>query len=256
MDIILHELYGFTECSGPATANMGQEKCRPGSVGQNYIGVNNRILNPDSNGIGEIATKSRNVFMGYHKNEIKTKEVFVNGWFKSGDLGRIDQDGFMWVMGRLKEIIITAAGENIAPVPIENQIKAELPDLLSNVVVIGDKRKYLTCLVTLKCKIDEFGIPTDLLDDRAIKFCQNICGMDLIRTIEEFKSNPKAIDAIEQAIQKANKKATANPHKVQKFSILPIDLTIAGGELGPTLKLKRHFIVQKYFNLIEEMYNF
>ena len=84
--------------------------------------------------------------MGYHKEEAKTKEVFDDGWYLSGDLGQFDPDGLLWLTGRSKELIITAGGENIAPVLIENSIKFELPELLSNVVVVGDKRKYLTCL--------------------------------------------------------------------------------------------------------------
>ena len=119
---------------------------KPGSVGLSYYGVNNIILNPDHEGYGEVATKSRNVFMGYHKEEAKTKEVFEDGWYKSGDLGRFDPDGLLWLTGRRKELIITAGGENIPPVLIENNIKLELPELLSYVVVVGDKRKYLTCL--------------------------------------------------------------------------------------------------------------
>ena len=119
---------------------------KPGSVGESYWGVANTILNPDHEGHGEVATKSRNVFMGYHKEENKTQEVFEDGWYKSGDLGRFDSDGFLWLTGRLKELIITAGGENIAPILIENNIKLELPELLSYVVVVGDKRKYLTCL--------------------------------------------------------------------------------------------------------------
>ena len=119
---------------------------KPGSVGQSYWGVTNTILNPDHEGHGEVATKARNVFMGYHKEENKTKEVFEDNWYKSGDLGQYDQDGFLWLTGRLKELIITAGGENIAPILIENNIKLELPELLSYVVVVGDKRKYLTCL--------------------------------------------------------------------------------------------------------------
>ena len=119
---------------------------KPGSVGLSYYGLNNTILNPDSEGCGEVATKSRNVFMGYHKEEAKTKEVFEDGWYLSGDLGRFDTDGLLWLTGRRKELIITAGGENIPPVLIENNIKAELPELLSNVAVVGNKRKYITCL--------------------------------------------------------------------------------------------------------------
>ena len=231
--------------------------CRPGSVGKPLDGVYNKILNPDENGFGEIATRSRNVFMGYHNDEEKTQEAFdPDGWFKSGDIGRVDQDGYLWISGRLKELIITSGGENIAPIPIENRIKNELSEIVSNVVVVGDQRKYLTCLITLKCKImSNSGAPTSILDEEAAKFCQKVTNEDSITTVEEFKKNSKLNDLIQEAIGRANTKAIAKPHKVQKFKILPLDLSLSGGELTPTLKLKRHFITKKYSNEISEMYD-
>ena len=229
--------------------------CKLGSSGLPFLGVTSKILNPDSDGIGEIATRSRNIFMGYHKDEVRTKEVFDSqGWYKSGDLGRIDQDGFYWVCGRIKELIITSGGENIAPIPIESQIKAELPELVSNVIVVGDQKKYLTCLISLKCKVDESGGPTNILEDDVIKFSNKISPQKSVRNIEEFKEDSKLNAVIQDGIQRANSKATANPHKIQKFSILPIDLSISGGELGPTLKVKRQYIFTKYANEISKMY--
>ena len=194
--------------------------------------------------------------MGYHKDEVRTKEaVDKDGWYKSGDLGRLDQDGFLWITGRIKELLITSGGENIPPVPIENQIKSELPELISNVIVIGDHRKYLTCLVSLKCKVNEAGMPTNILEDEVKSFCKRMSPVsDDVQTIEEFKNDPKLTSVIQRAIENANSKATANPHKVQKFSILPIDFSVAGEELGPTLKLKRHFIIKKYSAEISKMY--
>ena len=229
--------------------------CKLGSSGLPFLGVTSKILNPDLDGIGEIATRSRNIFMGYHKDEMRTKEVFDSeGWYKSGDLGRIDQDGFYWVCGRIKELIITSGGENIAPIPIESQIKTELPELVSNVIVVGDQKKYLTCLISLKCKVDESGGPTNILEDDVIKFCNKISPQKSVRNIEEFKEDSKLNAVIQDGIQRANSKATANPHKIQKFSILPIDLSISGGELGPTLKVKRQYIFTKYANEISKMY--
>ena len=229
--------------------------CKLGSSGLPFLGVTSKILNPDLDGIGEIATRSRNIFMGYHKDEMRTKEVFDSeGWYKSGDLGRIDQDGFYWVCGRIKELIITSGGENIAPIPIESQIKTELPELVSNVIVVGDQKKYLTCLISLKCKVDESGGPTNILEDDVIKFSNKISPQKSVRNIEEFKEDSKLNAVIQDGIQRANSKATANPHKIQKFSILPIDLSISGGELGPTLKVKRQYIFTKYANEISKMY--
>ena len=239
-------LMGF-ELTGPL--------CKLGSSGLPFLGVTSKIINPDSDGIGEIATRSRNIFMGYHKDEMRTKEVFDSeGWYKSGDLGRIDQDGFYWICGRIKELIITSGGENIAPIPIESQIKTELPELISNVIIVGDQKKYLTCLISLKCKIDEFGSPTNILEDDVIAFCNKI-SQKSVQNVEEFKKDTKLNAVIQDAIERANSKATANPHKIQKFSILPIDLSIPGGELGPTLKVKRQYIFMKYSNEISKMYD-
>ena len=137
LDMEIVEFYGSTEASGPQTTNLQGLLNRPGSVGKDYLGVHNKILHPDPEGLGEVAVRSRNVFMGYHKSQEKTLESFEDDWFRSGDLGKIDQDGFLWLTGRLKELLITSGGENIAPVPIENNILAELPRVLSTVVVIG-----------------------------------------------------------------------------------------------------------------------
>ena len=114
--------------------------------------------------------------------------LFQDGWFKSGDLGSFDKDNFLWISGRSKELIITAGGENIAPILIENSIRSELSDIVSNIMVVGDQRKYLTCLITLRCKFDQNGKPTNLLDETAIDWCKSIC-FDSILTIEEFQQN-------------------------------------------------------------------
>jgi long-chain-fatty-acid--CoA ligase ACSBG len=193
--------------------------------------------------------------MGYQKDEAKTKEAFQDGYFKSGDLGKIDQDGFMWMSGRLKELLITAGGENIAPIPIENNIIAQMPDLLSYVVVVGDQRKHLSVLLTLKCLADPVsGLPTDKLDPSAIIWCETHVPGCHVNTINDVSANKDLGEVITSFINKANDKSVANPQRVQKYTILSQDLSIQGGELGPTLKLKRHVIVSKYSDLIDLMY--
>ena len=119
--------------------------------------------------------------------------------------------------------------------------------------MVGDKRKYLTCLVTLKCKVDDSGLQTNILEDNVSRISQKITKTP-IKTIEDFRSNSDLTDMIQQAINSANSKAESNPQKVQKFIILPLDLSIGGGELGPTLKVKRHYIMQKYSDEIGSMY--
>ena len=121
-------------------------------------------------------------------------------------------------------------------------------------MVIGDGRKYLTCLIALKCQTDKSGKPTSTLDTEAISFCQKTCPGVEYECIEDVKSSANMIEVIERALERANAKATANPQKVQKFFILPLDLSIQGGELGPTMKMKRHFIAQKYKKAIDKLY--
>ena len=249
LDMVITEIYGSTETSGPVSSNMDGPACCPGSVGLSY-GAENIIINPDENGYGEIASRGRFVFMGYQKDEARTKEAFTSdGFVKSGDIGKIDDKGFLWMGGRLKELLITSGGENIAPIPIENNILAELSEVLSYVVVVGDGRKYLSCLLTLKCQPE-----SNLLDEEAMKWALSRNPHFLGKTIEDFQNDETLTQAVMLGIQNANAKATANPHKVQKFRILDQDLSIAGGELGPTLKLKRHAITEKYENIIDSMY--
>ena len=121
-------------------------------------------------------------------------------------------------------------------------------------MVIGDKRKYLTCLITLKCELDKDGVPTQVLEDSAINWCKNICS-DPISTVEDFGKNSKLSENILNGIKRANEKAQANPNKVQNFAILPNGFSVHGGELGPTLKLKRHFVLKQYEEVIENIYS-
>lgn len=145
--------YGLSETSGGATLqefpNYKLDK-----AGKPLPGSEIKIYNPDENGIGEICIRGRNVFMGYLKNEGDTIEVLDSDrFFHTGDIGFLDNDGFLEITGRLKEIIITAGGENISPLPIEQRLKEVCP-LISNCVIIGDEMKYLICLFTLKVKTD------------------------------------------------------------------------------------------------------
>jgi long-chain-fatty-acid--CoA ligase ACSBG len=151
LNINICEAYGMSECCGAQTLGH-QVTNKLGSVGNTLNGYNKTFLfEKDEKGNGEICMFGRNVFMGYLNNEEKTKEALdSDGWLHSGDIGRTDENGFLFITGRLKELVIGAGGENIAPVPIEDNIKAELPQLISNVILIGDKRKYLIVLVSLQ----------------------------------------------------------------------------------------------------------
>jgi long-chain-fatty-acid--CoA ligase ACSBG len=150
LGMLILEAFGMSETTG-GIISCRSDKYRTGSVGFKYKYNKIKIANPDEQGIGEICVYGRNVFMGYLNNPDKTSEIFDgDGYLHSGDLGNFDDDGFMFVTGRIKELIITAGGENVAPVPIENAVKDELLGIVSNSMVVGDQRKYLTILITLK----------------------------------------------------------------------------------------------------------
>ena len=225
--------------------------------------MNIKILDPNpETGEGEIAVFSRNVFVGYAKEEAKTKETFTDdGWLKTGDLGVLDKDGFLKITGRIKELIITEGGKNIAPVPIEDAIKSKLKQIISQAIVIGDNKKYLSCLLTLKVAVNpETMLPTTNLDLPARKWCRKVLGSKAkqVNTIQDFTNGPHSLDLvkeIQKAVDDCNTAAESHAHKVQKFCILPEEFSIAGGEFGPTLKLRRHIIVQKHKKFIDMMYD-
>eukprot|EP00735_Rhodelphis_limneticus_P003574 TRINITY_DN1505_c0_g1::TRINITY_DN1505_c0_g1_i1::g.28184::m.28184 TRINITY_DN1505_c0_g1::TRINITY_DN1505_c0_g1_i1::g.28184 ORF type:complete len:655 (+),score=175.46,sp/Q5ZKR7/ACBG2_CHICK/50.46/0.0,AMP-binding/PF00501.23/1.1e-88,Cas_Cas2CT1978/PF09707.5/0.0057,Cas_Cas2CT1978/PF09707.5/6.4e+03 TRINITY_DN1505_c0_g1_i1:51-1967(+) len=247
LNVPIMELYGMSECSGPQTVNLpGAAKI--GSCGKAIPGVQMIIENPDKDGNGEICFAGRHIMMGYMKNVSSTAETIdSNAYLHSGDVGKIDKDGFLFITGRIKELIITAGGENIPPIVIEDGIKREGP-AISNVMVIGDKRKYLTCLITLKTASTDEGASDQLVAEAA--------QIDpSVQTTQDAMKSEAVRKYIEHAITEYNTKhAVSNAQKVQKFRLLPQDFTVPGGELTPTLKLKRRVVCQKYEAMIEEMY--
>lgn len=254
INIPLLELYGMSECTGCATISL------PGMVRTTAVGtclphVEISILNQEEDGSGEICMRGRFVLMGYLENMAKTEEcIDKEGWLHSGDIGRFDEDGFLYITGRIKELIITAGGENIAPVPIEDNIKAELP-FISNAMVIGDKKKFLSVVLTPKIEMDpETGAPTRQLAAATKSFCEQL-GIEVSDVSQIAPVVPEAIDqAINAGINKANDRATSRASKVQKYTLLPTDFSIDGGELGPTLKLRRPHVTKKFKETIDSIY--
>ena len=155
--------------------------------------------------------------------------------------------------GRKKELIITAGGENAAPVPIEENIKTELP-CIANAILIGDRQKFLSVFLTFKVEMDNDN-PTNNLTAGAKEWCESVAGRK-VSTIEDILSGPdaKIMAAIQMGIDRANKKAVSNAARVQRWTILPNDVSIPGGELGPTLKLKRFYFNKKYTDSIDNLY--
>ncbi len=231
-DITILEIYGQSEDTGPTTANRPQPgQTKLGTVGIPIPDVEVKIADD-----GEILVKGRNVFKGYYKQPEATAETLVDGWLHSGDLGEFDDEGFLRITGRKKEIIITAGGKNIAPAKIEGLLKQI--DGISQAVVIGDRRKFLSALLTLDPErgpslAAERGWPADL---------------------EELSTHPDFLEYVDAEVEAANEEL-ARVATIKKFNVLAQDFTQETDELTPTQKIKRRVIEEKYADQIEGMYS-
>jgi long-chain acyl-CoA synthetase len=226
LDIRIQEVYGQSEDCGPSTMNQS-DAIRFGSGGRAFPGAEVRIAED-----GEILVKGRNVFLGYYKDAEATAETLVDGWLHSGDLGEIDDEGFLWITGRKKDIIITAGGKNVAPKPLEAGLKNN--ELISEAVVIGDRRKYLSVVVTL----DEEAAERYMLENH-------------LEGAAHLSSEIQ--DEIQEAIDELNT-GFARVEQLKKFAVLPRQLSIDGGELTPTLKVKRNKVNENFAEIIDGMY--
>ena len=225
--VLIQEMYGETETAGPITlSRIGNASFN--AVGTAFPGMEIRIEED-----GEICATGPNIFPGYYKNEEATKEVLVDGWLYTGDLGSLDDKGRLSITGRKKDIIVTAGGKNVSPVPIEGKIK-ECP-LVEEAVVIGDKRKYLSALVTLN--VDE---------------ASKVAGQ-LSASREVLATDTKVRYGIQKVIDAINKEA-ASVRQIKRFTILTKEFTIEDGELTPTMKLKRNVITLSFAQEIDAMY--
>jgi long-chain acyl-CoA synthetase len=230
LGIRLREVYGQTEGCGPTTIHAG-DSIRLGTVGQAVPGVEVRIAED-----GEIIFRGPNVFKGYFKNPEATRAVIEDGWLHSGDVGIIDENGFLRITDRKKDLIITAGGKNIAPQNIENQLKAS--PYINDAVVIGDRRKFLTSLILIE-------------EENVMKFAQDN-GISFT-TYADLARNGDIRKLIEDEIRAVNR-SLADVEKIKKFRILERRLEQEEGELTPTMKIKRDKISRLYRDLIDEMY--
>ncbi|XP_055539214.1 very long-chain-fatty-acid--CoA ligase bubblegum [Wyeomyia smithii] len=255
LDLPIMDAFGMSETSGGHTVTA-PDSYNFSTVGKALGGCEARVDNPDQNGHGELCFRGRNIMMGYIGEADKTKEALdEDGWLHSGDIGYTDEHGYVYITGRLKELIITAGGENIPPVHVENLVKNELLQV-SNALLIGDKRKFLTMLITLKTNINvDSGEPKDDLTPETIAWCKEL-GVEYTKLSQIIAAGPcpKVLQAIQEGIDRANKKAISNAQKIQKFALLSKDFSVPGGELGPTLKVKRNIVMDKYKDVIEKFY--
>jgi long-chain acyl-CoA synthetase len=228
--VLVLEGWGMTETSTAATISTPDDY-KIGTIGKPFPGCEVKIADD-----GEILVRGPNVFQGYYKNQEATDEALAGGWLHTGDIGEVDEDGYIKITGRKKDIIITAGGKNITPANLEAEIKQQ--PLVSQCVVIGDRRPYLVALVTLDPEeaatyAKAHGLPEDP---------------------EALASNEQVKADIDAHVEQINQKF-ARVEQVKKIRILPHDLSQAGGELTPTMKVKRAAVASKYENEIDELYD-
>ncbi|KAH9255776.1 hypothetical protein BASA81_006170 [Batrachochytrium salamandrivorans] len=250
------EIFGMSELTGPSTIThmQGNGAYKLGGCGVPMAGTElkiHHVSGRDKPGEGEMCFRGRHVMAGYLYDEAKTNEAVDElGWLHSGDVGRVDEDGVLYITGRIKELLIGQGGENVAPVPVEEYIKERLTKGVANFVMCGNNEKFFVALVTPKCLPDPStgGFTNQLeLDARLIDpSCQ---------TAQQASQSPIWRDYIQQAITEYNQNGAASQAcRVQKFTILPQDFSIPTEELGPTLKLKRNVVYEKYRGKIAELY--
>jgi long-chain acyl-CoA synthetase len=225
------EGYGLTETSAAANVNT-ESAFRVGTVGRPVVGTSVRIADD-----GEVLLKGDVVFRAYYNNPQATAESLSDGWFHTGDLGELDDDGFLKITGRKKEIIVTAGGKNVAPSGLEDTIKAS--PLISQAMVVGDQRPFIAALIT----VDEEYFPS----------WKAMHGKPAEATVAELADDVELRKEIQAAVDEANK-LVSKAEAIKKFTVLAKDFTEAGGEITPSLKLKRNVVSKNYANDIEALY--
>ncbi|KAL3270650.1 hypothetical protein HHI36_021179 [Cryptolaemus montrouzieri] len=254
LDILLMDSFGMSECGGHCISTPDAFNLE--ASGRSIPGTKVKIMHQED-GQGELCLYGRHVFMGYLNEPEKTRAILEDdGWLHTGDIGKVDDSGLIYITGRLKELLITAGGENIPPVPIEQMIQAELPNI-SYAILIGDKKKFLSLLIALKAEVNQdTSIPTDVLMPNVQDWLKSLgCPAKTIKEVLDGGPDAKLLNTIQSAIDKVNAKVTSNAQRIQKFRILPADFSIATGELGPTLKIKRGTILSKYKDIVDSMYS-
>jgi long-chain acyl-CoA synthetase len=231
LGIVILEGYGLTETTAPATVNI-PSKSKIGTVGPVLPGVGVRLAED-----GEIEVRGIDVFKEYWRNPEATAASFDGDWFKTGDLGTFDDEGFLTITGRKKEIIVTAGGKNVAPAALEDPIRAN--PIVGQVVVVGDKKPFIAALITLDSEmlptwLANNGLPADMsLADAA--------GSDVVRA------------EVQRAVDEANKHVS-RAESIRKFTILPTEWTEASGHLTPKMSIKRHVIMDDFADDVDELY--
>lgn len=226
--ITVLEGYGTTETSAPTTVNrIGHQKI--GSVGPAYPGFH---VATDAD--GEILVKGDHVFTGYVGDDAASRESFTeDGWFRTGDIGHIDEDGFIWITGRKKELIVTAGGKNVAPAQLEDKLRGH--PLVSQVVVVGDQKPFISAVFTLDAEMLPIWLKSKGLESESVA---------------EAARDPQVIAALDRAVKRANQ-SVSRAESIRKFVVLPTDFTVQNGYLTASLKVKRQRVLRDFAEIID-----
>ncbi|MFJ6652699.1 AMP-dependent synthetase/ligase [Microbacterium sp. NPDC091313] len=231
LGVVILEGYGLTETTAPATVNLAT-KSKIGTVGPALPGVGIRLAED-----GEIQVRGINVFKEYWRNPEATAAAFDGDWFKTGDLGSFDAEGFLSITGRKKEIIVTAGGKNVAPAALEDPIRAN--PIIGQVVCVGDQKPFISALVTL----DPEMLPTWLANN----------GLSADMSLSQAAADPAVRAEVQRAVDNANK-GVSRAESIRKFTILDTEWTEASGHLTPKMSIKRNVILADFADEIDEIY--
>jgi len=230
LGLIVLEGYGLTETTAPVTVNR-PSRVKIGTVGTPLPGTTIKIAED-----GEILAKGIPVFRGYHNNAEATAEALADGWFHTGDVGGLDEDGYLTITGRKKEIIVTAAGKNVSPTQLEDPTRAH--PLISQCLAIGDRRHFISMLITLDAEMLPSWLENHDMEPMSVA---------------QAKDHPKVREHIQLAIDRTNKKVS-RAESIRKFVILDEDFTIDNGYLTPSLKVRRNAVLRDYADVIDAIY--
>ena len=225
------EGYGLTETTAPTAVNLPDRPVKIGSVGPAFPGTTLRIADD-----GEIQVTGPHVFRGYHRNADATAEAFDDGWFRTGDLGTLDDDGYLTITGRKKEIIVTAGGKNVAPALLEDRLRGH--PLVSQVVVVGDGRPFIGALITLDADMLPGWLAAHALPE-----------MD----VHTAARNHGVLAALDRAVARANE-AVSRAESIRKYRVLTTDFTVENAYLTPSLKVRRGAVLRDFAAEIEALY--
>jgi long-chain acyl-CoA synthetase len=229
--LTIYEGYGLTETSAAITVNQ-VDGLKIGTVGKLVPGNGLRIADD-----GELLVRGGVVFSGYWRNEQATDEAFTDSWFRTGDLGAVDEDGFLTITGRKKEIIVTAGGKNVAPAVLEDQLRSH--PLISQAMVVGDAKPFIGALITI--------------DPEAFDGWKQRNSKAAGASVADLVTDPDLVAEVDAAVKQANL-SVSNAESIRKFRILPVDFTVDTGELTPTMKVKRNVVSEKFASDIEAIY--